>query len=102
MKTVFSRLLLAAMAAGLVANAYAQNDSMSNSSTHVTVRSAGTGYTPSGPAPEFSQLDTDGNGSIDANEAVGYKLLANDFRMADSNHDGRISKREYTHWSSMP
>ena len=102
MKLAFSTLMLAAMAAGMVANAYAQNDSMSNSSTTVTVRSAGTGYTPSGPAPAFSQLDTNGNGSIDATEAVGYKLLANDFRMADSNQDGRVSKREYERWASMP
>ena len=102
MKLVLSRLILAAMAAGTVATAYAQNDSMSNSSTTVTVRSAGTGYTPSGPAPEFSQLDSNGNGNIDGTEAVGYKLLANDFRMADSNQDGRVSKREYARWSSMP
>ena len=40
--------------------------------------------------------------SIDEGEAVGYKLLANDFRMADSNRDGRISKREYERWTSMP
>ncbi|HET9032513.1 MAG TPA: hypothetical protein VFN25_06370 [Dokdonella sp.] len=68
----------------------------------VIVRSAGTGYTPSGPAPEFSQLDTDGNGSIDHHEASGYKLLANDFRMADSNHDGKISRREYERWAALP
>ncbi len=96
------KLMITAMTVGMVATAYAQNDSMSNSSSTVTVRSAGTGYTPSGPAPDFSQLDSNGNGSIDATEAVGYKLLANDFRMADSNRDGRISKREYAHWMSMP
>ena len=102
MKIVLSKLMIAAVAAGMVANAYAQNDSMSAPTGTVTVRSAGTGYTPSGPAPDFSQLDTNGNGSIDASEAIGYKLLANDFRMADSNRDGRISKREYAHWMSMP
>lgn len=96
------KLMITAMTVGMVATAYAQDDSMSNSSNTVTVRSAGTGYTPSGPAPDFSQLDTNGNGNIDTTEAVGYKLLANDFRMADSNRDGRVSKREYAHWMSMP
>ena len=68
----------------------------------LTIRSAGTGYTPSGPAPEFAQLDVNGNGFIDSNEAAGYKLLANDFRLADSNRDGRVSKREYVRWAAMP
>lgn len=102
MKMFFSQLMIAAVAAGMLANASAQNDSISNATETVTVRSAGTGYTPSGPAPDFAQIDSNGNGSIDATEAVGYKLLANDFRMADSNHDGRVSKREYEHWVSMP
>ena len=102
MKLVLSKAMVAAIAAGMLANAYAQSDSMSAPTGTVTVRSAGTGYTPSGAAPEFSQLDSNGNGSIDATEAVGYKLLANDFRMADSNRDGRISNREYAHWKSMP
>lgn len=101
MKTLISGLILAAMA-GVGTSAHAQGDSMSNGTTHVTVRSAGTGYTPSGPAPEFNQLDTNGNGNIDNGEAGGYTLLANDFRMADSNRDGRVSKREYERWSTMP
>ena len=101
MKTLINGLALAVLA-GLGTNALAQGDSMSNGSGQVTVRSAGTGYTPSGPAPDFSQLDTDGNGSVDNTEATGYKLLANDFRMADSNRDGRVSKREYERWAAMP
>ena len=102
MKLVLSKVMLGVMTAGTLANAYAQSNSMSAPTNTVTVRSAGTGYTPSGPAPEFSQLDTNSNGSIDQSEVTGYKLLANDFRMADSNRDGRISKREYAHWKSMP
>src|SRR5690606_38603898 len=43
------------------------------------VRSGEMAYRPSGPAPAFTQLDTDGNGSISTAEAVGYNLLANDF-----------------------
>jgi hypothetical protein len=101
MKILINGLALAILA-GLGTSALAQGDSMSNGSGQVTVRSAGTGYTPSGPAPDFSQLDTDGNGSVDNTEATGYKLLANDFRMADSNRDGRVSKREYERWAAMP
>lgn len=97
-----SKLVLAVLATGMFANSFAQDDAMQNHSPHVIVRSAGTGYTPSGPAPEFAQLDTNGNGSIDATEAVSYKLLANDFRMADSNRDGRVSKNEYTRWAAKP
>ncbi len=73
-----------------------------DSEGNVTVRSAGTGYTPSGPAPDFAQLDSNGNGSIDQSEASGYKLLANDFIKADGNQDGRISTREYERWASLP
>lgn len=53
-----------------------------------------------GPPPAFSVLDTNGDGSISADEADGYALLANDFIYADSNRDGRISKSEYSRWTS--
>ncbi|HQW76559.1 MAG: hypothetical protein IPH43_10525 [Xanthomonadales bacterium] len=102
MNSSLSQFMLATLAAATMGSALAQSDPMSNPGSQVIVRSAGTGYTPSGPAPQFSELDVDGNGSIDEGEAVGYKLLANDFRMADSNRDGRISKREYERWTSMP
>lgn len=102
MKHSLSKLILASLATVLISNALAQTDTSSDQSGRVIVRSAGTSYAPSGPAPEFAQLDTNGNGSIDATEAIGYKLLANDFRMADSNRDERVSKREYERWASMP
>ncbi len=66
------------------------------------VRYGDTGYKPSGPAPAFEQLDTDGNGSISESEAAGYALLANDFIKADANRDGRVSKREYERWTANP
>jgi hypothetical protein len=92
-----SLLALASMAA------VAQDESVYRSEDGLlTVRSAGTGYTPSGPAPDFSALDSNGDGSIDTSEAPGYKLLANDFKMADSSHDGRVSRREYERWAAMP
>ncbi|MEO8459636.1 MAG: EF-hand domain-containing protein [Dokdonella sp.] len=53
-----------------------------------------------GPPPAFSTLDSNGDGSISADEADGYALLANDFLYADSNRDGRISKSEYARWIS--
>lgn len=102
MNKVIASIAVVAMAA-CSASVMAQSGTEYRSADGLlTIRSAGTGYTPSGPAPDFGQLDTNGNGSIDASEALGYKLLANDFRMADSNRDGRVSKREYERWSTMP
>ncbi len=102
MNRIIFRLSLASLAACSMA-AMAQADSEYRSDDGLLiVRSAGTGYTPSGPAPDFAQLDSNGDGSIDNAEAAGYKLLANDFRMADSNHDGKVSKREYERWAAMP
>lgn len=66
------------------------------------VRWGETGYQHSGPAPEFAQLDSNGDGMISAEEAKGYALLANDFQMADSNRDGRISAAEYSRWKARP
>lgn len=66
------------------------------------VRSGDMGYKPSGPAPEFVQLDSNGDGTISADEAQAYPLLANDFQMADSNRDGRISAAEYKRWKARP
>jgi hypothetical protein len=87
----------------LSATAMAQNDNTYRSDDGLLIiRSAGTGYTPSGPAPDFAQLDANGDGFIDSSEAAGYRLLANDFRMADGNHDGKVSKREYERWVALP
>ena len=87
----------------LSATAMAQNDSTYRSDDGLLIiRSAGTGYMPSGPAPDFAQLDANADGFIDHSEATGYRLLANDFRMADSNRDGKVSRREYEHWVALP
>lgn len=51
-----------------------------------------------GPPPAWEQMDANGNGFIDPSEASAYPLLANDFKYADSNRDGRISKAEYARW----
>lgn len=51
----------------------------------------------SGPAPSFEQL-AHGGKSISESQASAYPLLANDFKYADRNHDGRISKSEYEAW----
>ena len=70
--------------------------------TTVIVQSAGTGYTPSGPAPTFAALDLNGDSSISKDEASGYKLLANDFLKADSDENGTVSKSEYERWAAQP
>jgi hypothetical protein len=100
-KTLFS-LALASLAASSVAAMAQQNSEYRSNDGLLIIRSGGTAYTPSGPAPDFAQLDSNHDNRIDANEALGYKLLANDFRMADSNHDGSVSKREYERWANMP
>jgi hypothetical protein len=53
---------------------------------------------PAEPKPAFAELDRNGDGSIDENEAVGYRTLANDFEFADKNRDMRISRREFDRW----
>jgi hypothetical protein len=70
--------------------------------TTVIVQSAGTGYTPSGPAPAFAVLDQDGDLMLTKDEASSYKLLANDYLKADSDENGTISKAEYERWAAQP
>ena len=53
---------------------------------------------PAEAKPPFTQLDRNGDGSIDENEAVAYHTLANDFEFADKNRDMRISQREFDRW----
>ena len=100
MKTALPLLaLLSVCSTGVIA----QETTMAREGGSLTVRSSGeTSYRPSGPAPAFSALDTDGNRSISSEEAVGYALLANDFIKADANRDGRVSQREYDRWASQP
>jgi hypothetical protein len=96
------RLALVTLALGS-ASAFAQSGSEYRSNDGLLIiRSAGTGYTPSGPAPDFAQLDANGDGFVELSEASGYRLLANDFRMADSNRDGKVSRREYERWVALP
>lgn len=67
----------------------------------VEVHSGQPVYPADGPAPAFAALDADRNGSISADEARAYPLLATDFLYADSNRDGRISAREYARWTAQ-
>jgi hypothetical protein len=56
-----------------------------------------------GPPPPWEQMDVNGDGAVDEQEAAsGYILLANDFKFADSNRNGRVSETEYSRWSSRP
>ena len=53
---------------------------------------------PSEARPSFDALDTNRNGAIDESEASAYITLANDFDYADTNHDRRVSRREFDRW----
>ena len=63
----------------------------------VTVNSSMPPAPPAGPAQSFEQL-ANGGKSISESQASAYPLLANDFKYADRNRDGRISKSEYDAW----
>lgn len=63
----------------------------------LTVRSLPPPAVTAGPAPSFEQLSS-GSKGITPDQATAYPLLANDFRYADSNHNGRVSKTEYQRW----
>ncbi|MGA9421953.1 MAG: hypothetical protein WBW61_06285 [Rhodanobacteraceae bacterium] len=94
------------------ASARAQTDSMQTSgdATHTTTYQTANGplivnwgqpaAQPAGPAPDFAQLDRNGDGRISQDEAAGYPLLADDYIHADRNRDGSVSKSEYVHWTS--
>lgn len=53
---------------------------------------------PAEPKPSFATLDRNGDGVVDEAEASAYLTLANDFDYADTNHDRRISRREFDRW----
>jgi hypothetical protein len=107
MKTLLVSALLAALTILMtITEVFAQSSSSAtdySSGQRVIVRSSGeTSYRPSGPAPSFDVLDINQDGTISEDEAVGYALLANDFQMADSNRDKRVSRREYERWAARP
>ena len=101
-RTISALLLFSAIAGHAVAQTAPHETRYPRAGGDLVVRSGEMAYRPSGPAPAFAQLDTDGNGAISPAEAVGYHLLANDFIKADANRDGRISQREYDRWASQP
>ena len=100
--SICTTLLLSASAMTLASAQSGQQPVDPPVETTVIVQSAGTGYSPSGPAPAFATLDQDGDASISKSEASGYKLLANDFLKADSDESGAISKSEYERWAAQP
>lgn len=99
---LYATLFATAISIPLIAAAAGQLPADPPDKTTVIVRSAGTAYAPSGPAPAFAEMDHDGNASISPQEARGYKLLANDFIKADSNEDGQVSRAEYERWAAQP
>lgn len=59
---------------------------------------AGGGAT--GGAPSFSQLDTDGDGSISRNEAQAMPQLEQNFQQADRNQDGKVDQSEFAQFET--
>lgn len=43
----------------------------------------------------FSSLDTDNNGAIDEQESQSEPMLAEQFKEADTDQDGKLNQREY-------
>jgi hypothetical protein len=66
--------------------------------TEVTVNSGQGKVATMGTPPDFATLAK--HGSITPADASAYPALANDFEHADQNRDGKISKAEYTRWTS--
>lgn len=66
--------------------------------TEVSVNSGQGKVATMGTPPDFATLAK--HGSISATDASAYPALANDFEHADQNRDGKISKAEYTRWTS--
>ena len=66
--------------------------------TEVELRSGQLPRKPDGTPPEFAALDTNRDGVIDEQEAAGYRLLGDDLKHADGNHDNRVSAAEYARW----
>lgn len=94
--------ILIALTASCCGVAFAQSDT-STATYHtpqgeLVVHSGPAATRSFGAPPPFAQLDTSGKGFLDEAEAAAYPPLANDFRYADSNHDGRISRAEYSRW----
>ncbi len=50
----------------------------------------------SASVPDFSQLDTDGNGALTANEAENSPELASQWKEYDENEDGRLNRAEFS------
>lgn len=66
--------------------------------TQISVNSGQAKVATMGTPPEFATLAK--HGAISPSDASAYPALANDFEHADQNRDGKISKAEYTRWTS--
>ncbi|MBS7458221.1 hypothetical protein [Coralloluteibacterium stylophorae] len=47
---------------------------------------------------EWSQLDTDSDGMLSREEAMGHTALSSNFAQADTDRDGMLSSAEYKAW----
>jgi hypothetical protein len=51
-----------------------------------------------GSMPSFNKLDTNHTGYLSTKEAASVPGLVTDWKGADTNHDGKISRSEYMAW----
>jgi len=94
-----------AMSIALPVLAQSSNDQVdrykTKDGTRVELHSGMLERKPDGTPPTFAEIDRNGDGALDENEASAYRLLGDDFKYADSNHDGRVSPQEYARWTAQ-
>ena len=101
------RTLTATLALSLALPALAQSTTdqvdhlQTKEGTRVELHSGVLARKPDGTPPTFAEIDHNGDGALDADEAAAFRLLGDDFKYADSNHDGRISPQEYARWTAQ-
>ena len=52
-------------------------------------------------APEWTDADSNRDGYLSKDELVPYPTLGQDFDRIDTDHDGKLSKAEFSTWMDM-
>jgi opacity protein-like surface antigen len=100
MKTILHAAVSALVLLGFAAGAQAQDQvhhSVDAQGRQVTLYSGQPKPVDYGPKPSFAQLDRNGDGVIDSNEAEAFIPLANDFDNL-AHYKGRITAQQYARW----
>ncbi|MCB1629055.1 MAG: hypothetical protein KDI37_17705 [Xanthomonadales bacterium] len=94
-------VLLLTSALWLSATAQAQDDSVVRYGPDGKKTTITWGPAPALPDqgnPDFDALDRDGDDRLTLVETEAHRLLHSDFKFADSNRDGTLSRRELQRW----